>query len=137
MYAGSRIRSLAKVFLVLMIILTIVVAAMSCRDKWGDFMFGSFLLVCIFGSMMSLISFYVIDAFGALVESSEMQAHTLTDILSEVKLLNKGSGNSQPTNQKIFSSETKEQVSTWLCPHCKKTNPISRGTCSCGKIRPL
>jgi hypothetical protein len=137
MYAGSRLRGLSRIFLALMLILSFIIAIVAGRDMRGNFSFMTFLLILLIGGIMSVIGFIAMDAFGALVESSEMQATTLDSIYSELKALNKDERTLATKDFKISSLADKEAVTTWTCSHCHKKNSINTSVCACGHYRPV
>lgn len=67
---GNVVQTLAGIDLVINAIATIICAIAFGRDHWGDFSFGSFILILLVGFIASAIAFIMLYAFGRLVESS-------------------------------------------------------------------
>lgn len=118
--SGTKIRNYANVLFIISIVAVIICAIVFGRDAYGDFSFGSFILIAVVGILVSYISCLFLSAFGELVENSGIIAYNTEKTVT--------------SNQEIIKRQSSDDY--WTCPNCKKSNHKSTGTCGCGTRRP-
>ena len=147
--SGTKVKSVARLFFLLILISMIAYGAISCRSisafsgsKVSEKGFFTFLLIAGIGFVTAWISGVMIHAFGELVESTHYYLKELTQASEKIQksqerlekqleqIVQKGLQTSIP-QQKITESIPKAEHSDGiLCPICHSLNRASDRYCS-------
>ena len=158
--SGSKIKSVAKVFFVLMLICMFVCGVVSCRsvsaqsgEKISGMGFLSFLLIAGIGSLSAWISCLIIHALGEMVENTSKAVEKQEKIDEKLDMLLKDRAAAASNQQSPLADEyvfcpkchtanprqyhyckacktPLPEGNTVLCPYCGQVNPKSNKTCA-------
>lgn len=126
---GGKLKTVAKAVFVLGIIASVILAASLGKDKWGDFSFGSFLLILISGCVVSYLSVMTLYGFGQLIENSDRQ----TVLLESLQKLQSTDAAPKET---ISARPSAIVANGWICKKCGTKNSNNSQFCrDCGQFK--
>ena len=127
--AGSTIKKLACIVLILSILASLVCAIVFGKDRYGDFNFWAFLGILAGGALGGFISSLFLYAFGDITENIKAMAAASAETAKAAKATAKATEATSGTASKPVSySNSHAKVSSmgdWVCKKCGTRNDKS------------